>query len=305
MYLCGYTLHNSSIICCFCNMWNWKKKVEVWQLLPVRGIVNARDLGGYSIGEDKHVRKGMLIRSAHLAEATNADLAFLEGMKIAKVVDFRTEHEKQGVEDKVINGSEYIALPLDASGSEAAKASDEERSIFARRKRFDMKKVIMMAAFNDRAKAIAQNLYPTILTYPICMRQMAAFLRFVVDAGDVPILFHCTQGKDRTGIASALLLAALGADRETIVADFDVTNQIYEKDVRKFTRRVRLFGGRAEEVAVVKSFIGANTENFVKTLDMIDQEYGSLEGYLSGPMGLSEDDLRILKERYLIKDVPV
>lgn len=285
-------------------MLKWKKRVEVWQMLPVKGIVNARDLGGYSIGEDMHVRKGMLLRSAHLAGATNVDLTFLEGLKIAKVVDFRTEHEKQGVEDKVINGSEYIALPLDASGSEAAKASNEERNVFTRHKRFDMKKVIMMAAFNDHAKAIARNLYPTILTYPPCMRQMAAFLRLVVDVGDVPILFHCTQGKDRTGIASALLLAALGADRETIVTDFDVTNQIYEKDVRKFTRRVRLFGGREEEVAVVKSFIGANTENFVRTLDKIEQEYGSLKGYLTGPMGLSEDDLGILKERYLIKDVP-
>ena len=271
-------------------------------MLPVKGIVNARDMGGYSIGADMHVRKGMLIRSAHLAEATNADVAFLEGLKVAKIVDFRTEHEKHGVEDKVINGSEYVSLPLDASGSEAAKASDEERSVFARRKRFDMKKIIMMAAFNDHAKKIARNLYPTILTYPTCMRQMAAFLRLVVDAGDVPILFHCTQGKDRTGIASALLLAALGADRETIVADFDVTNQIYEKDVRKFTRRVRLFGGREEEVAVVKSFIGANTENFVRTLDKIEQEYGSLKGYLTGPMGLSEDNLNVLKERYLIKD---
>ena len=283
-------------------MWRWKKKVEVWQLLPVRGIVNARDLGGYAIGSDKHVRKGMLIRSAHLAEATNADLAFLEGLNIAKIIDFRTEHEKQGVEDKVITGSEYVALPLDASGSEAAKASDEERSVFARRKRFDMKKVIMMAAFNEHAKKIAHNLYPTILTYPPCVRQMAAFLRLVVDAGDVSILFHCTQGKDRTGIASALLLAALGADRETIVDDFDVTNQIYANDVRKFTRRVRLFGGRDEEVAVVKSFIGANKENFIKALDAVEQQYGSLKAYLLGPMNLTEDDLNVLKERYLIKD---
>lgn len=131
------------------------------------------------------------------------------------------------------------------------------------------------------------------------MRQMAAFLRLVVDAGDVPILFHCTQGKDRTGIASALLLAALGADKDTIVHDFDVTNQIYARDVCKFTRRVRLFGGRDEEVAVVKSFIGANKENFIKALDSIEQQYGSLKAYLLGPMSLTEQDLQTLRSRYL------
>lgn len=271
-------------------------------MLPVKGVVNARDLGGYAIGNGMRVRKGMLIRSAHLAEATDKDIAYFEGLKIGKVIDFRTDREKKGVVDKVIGGAEYVSLPLDASGSEAAKASDEEKEKFTRNKRFDMKKVILMAAFNDRAKAIAFNLYPSILTYPDCMSQMAAFLRCVVDAGDKPILFHCTQGKDRTGIASALLLAAMGADRQTIVADFDVTNQIYEKDVRKFSRRVRLMGGKEEEVAVVKSFIGANTEKFIQSLDNIEKEYGSLEGYLLGPMGLTPEDLILLKERYLIKD---
>ena len=112
-------------------------------------------------------------------------------------------------------------------------------------------------------------------------------------------LYHCTQGKDRTGIASALLLAALGASRETIVSDFDATNKVYEKDVRKYSRRVRFWGGKEEEVAVVKAFLGANTENFVKALDTVDQQYGSIEAYLKGPMGLTDDDIRILRKRYL------
>ena len=59
-------------------------------------------------------------------------------------------------------------------------------------------------------------------------------------------------------------------DRETIVADFDVTKLVYEKDVRKYSRRVRFRGGKEDEIAVVKAFLGCNTELFVKALDAVD-----------------------------------
>lgn len=146
-----------------------------------------------------------------------------------------------------------------------------------------------------RQGAVLHNLQYGLLPQP----QGVAFFRAHLDVEEGAVLYHCTQGKDRTGIASALILAALGASRETIVADFDATNRAYEADVRKYSRRVRFLGGKEEEVGVVKSFMGANTENFVKTLDEIDSRYGSLEAYLKGPIGLTDDDIRTLRQRYL------
>jgi protein-tyrosine phosphatase len=102
-------------------------------------------------------------------------------------------------------------------------------------------------------------------------------------------------------VASALLLAALGADRETIVADFDATNRVYEKDVKEYSQRVIANGGTEKELAVVKAFLGCNTENFIKALDAVEEQYGSLENYLKGPIGLSEADLETLRGRYLIE----
>jgi len=265
----------------------------------MKGIMNARDLGGYEVAGGRHVKSGLLLRAAHLADASASDISYLESLSIGTVVDFRKEDELNGKIDKTIPGATYVSLPIDASGNVSSTATEEEKKKFKGKKKFDVRKIILFAAFNEKAKAIARDLYPTILNYPDCMEQMAAFLRLVVDRGDRPILFHCTQGKDRTGIASALLLAALGADRETIIADFDATNQVYAKDVRKYSRRVRFWGGKDDEVAVVKSFLGANTENFVKALEAIDLKYGSLEAYLKGPMGLSDADIQILKTRYL------
>ena len=270
-----------------------------FQTLPVKGIMNARDLGNYTVQDGRHVRSGLLIRSAHLAEANEADLQHLTSLQTVKVVDFRMELEKKGKVDKKIPGAQYICLPIDGSGTLSSTASEKEMKKFFGRKTFNVKKLIVMAAFNSNAKTIARELYPTLLFNLQCQSQMAVFLRELVNTDGGAVLFHCTQGKDRTGIASALVLAALGVDRETIVKDFDATNIVYGKDVKRYTRRVRLLGGKEEEIAVVKAFIGANTENFIKALDAIDAQYGSMEAYLKGPMTLTENDIITLRNRYL------
>lgn len=273
--------------------------VYAQQSLPVKGIVNARDLGGYHVQDGRTVRTGLLLRAAHLADATDADIKYLSGIPVARVIDFRKAEELPGKKDRPVPGAEYLNLPVDASGNAMAQATDEEKKKFTGRKKFDVKKVIVPAAFNDKAKRIAREMYPTLLFEPECQKQFALFMRLVLNTGSGAVLYHCTQGKDRTGIASALLLAALGADRETIVVDFDATNRVYEKDVSKYTRRVRFWGGKEEETAVVKAFLGANTENFVKALDRIDREYGSMEEYLERALGFTASDREALKARFL------
>lgn len=273
--------------------------VYAQQFLQTEGIVNARDLGGYSVRDGRRVKDKMLIRAAHLADATDADLQYLSEVPVARVIDFRKEEEIPGRADRSVPGAEYVPLPIDASGNAAAGMTEKERKKFVGRKRFDVKKIIVMAAFNEKAQKVAREMYPVLLFDPGCQRQFAEFFRLVLATEEGAVLYHCTQGKDRTGVASALLLAALGADRETIVADFDATNRVYEKDVAKYTRRVKFWGGKDNEIATVQAFLGCNTDNFVKALDRIDLEYGSLDAYLSGPMGLTEDEILTLKERYL------
>ena len=269
------------------------------QFLPVKGIVNMRDLGGYEVEGGTKLKMGKLIRAAHLADATDADIAYLAGLPTSLVVDFRMDVDLKGKPDRDIPGAKYVNIPIDASGNAAATATEKEKKKLTKKKKFDVKKIIVLVAFNEKAKTVAREMYPTLFFDPECQKQFARFLRLVVDTPDGAVLYHCTQGKDRTGVASALLLAALGASRETIVADFDATNKVYENDVKKYSRRVKFWGGKEEEIGVVKAFLGCNTENFVKALDAVEQQYGSLEGYLKGPMGLTDEDIQILRERYL------
>ena len=271
------------------------------QFIPVNGIINARDLGGYIMQDGRRLRDGMLLRSAHLADATDEDLQYLSSIPITKVIDFRKDIEMNGKTDRMVPGAEYIRLEIDASGKIVSQATEDEKRLFTGNKQFDVKKFMVMAAFNPMAQRIAQQMYPNLTNDPECRKQFKQFFRLILDTANGAILYHCTQGKDRTGFASALILAALGAGRDTIVADFDATNRVYEEDVRQCCQNVRLMGGKENEIATVKSFLGANTDNFIKALESIDREFGTIEAYLKGPIGLTEQDILTLRERYLEK----
>ena len=271
------------------------------QFIPVKGIVNARDLGGYVMQDGRKLRDGVLIRTAHLADATDSDLKYLSGLPVAKVIDFRKDEEKKGKADLMVPGAEYICLVIDASGNLVKQATEDEKRLFTGHKQFDIKKFMIMAAFNSMAQRIAREMYPNLFFDPDCQKQFKQFFRLILETEKGAVLYHCTQGKDRTGIASALILAALGADMETIVADFDATNRVYEADVRRCCRNVRLMGGKEAEIETVKAFLGANTDNFIKTLDRVDLQYGSMEAYLKDPIGLTNQDIITLRERYLVK----
>ena len=271
------------------------------QFIPVNGIINARDLGGYIMQDGRRLRDGMLIRSAHLADASDEDLQYLSSIPISKVIDFRKDIEMNGKTDRMVPGAEYIRLEIDASGKIVSQATEDEKRLFTGNKQFDVKKFMVMAAFNPMAQRIAQQMYPNLTNDPECRKQFKQFFRLIMDTANGAILYHCTQGKDRTGFASALILAALGADRDTIVADFDATNRVYEEDVRQCCQNVLLIGGKENEIATVKSFLGANTDNFIKALESIDREFGSMEAYLKGPIGLTDQDILTLRERYLEK----
>ena len=271
------------------------------QFIPVNGIVNARDLGGYIMQDGRKLRDGAFIRAAHLADATDDDLQYLSSIPTAKVIDFRKDIEMNGKTDRMVPGAEYIRLEIDASGKIVSQATEDEKRLFTGNKQFDVKKFMVMAAFNPMAQRIAQLMYPNLTNDPECRKQFRQFFRLILETTHGAILYHCTQGKDRTGFASALILAALGADRDTIVADFDATNRVYEEDVRQCCQNVRLMGGKETEIATVKSFLGANTDNFIKALESIDREFGTMEAYLKGPIGLTDQDILTLRERYLEK----
>ena len=263
------------------------------------GIENARDMGTLVTHDGQVVRTGMLIRSGCLAKATDSDVAMLkEKYQLSNVFDFRFEAEANAAPDRIIDGVSYThlsTLPKAFIEGFASSGRSDTASVDMK----DMVKVLMKYAFDPKAQTMARKLYPAIVTDSLAQCYYGTFLRGVLRAKG-GVLWHCSQGKDRAGWASAFLLAALGADRETIVEDFDLSNQSYARQVEAMTAKVREQGGGQEAVAFIRAMIGVSRENFETTLDLIDQKYGSLSDYIENQLGFSKEEQQQLRMKYTI-----
>lgn len=258
------------------------------------GIVNARDLGGLPAG-GKRVRSGLLLRTAHLHDATDDDIRQLtERYRLRRIFDFRTMSEASLQPDREVAGAEHIFLPtLDIEAErQSGEAVPAETWI-------DLSSNIVRLSFMPFFQERARELYPSLVTSEFSQIQYAAFLDMILETTDGGVLWHCSQGKDRTGIGAALLLSALGAGRETIIADFDRSNDAYRPLVERLCREAVAQGATEKELDVIRAFMGVSTRNFIRTLDLIDAQWGSMEAYLTGPLGLDAGDLAVLRDRYL------
>ena len=260
-------------------------------------IENARDIGSLAMQDGKVIRTGLLVRSGNLSKATDSDVAVLkEKYHLTDVFDFRFEAEANAAPDRIIDGVSYTHLStLPKAFIQGFSSSRPDSTKIDTR---DMVAVLMKYAFEPKAQTMARQLYPAIVVDSTAQHYYGEFLRGVLNAKG-GVLWHCSQGKDRAGWASAFLLATLGASRETIVEDFDLSNQSYARQVEALSAKVSTKEGGKEAVAFIRAMVGVNRENFEATLDLIDQKYGSLSQYIENQLGFSKREQLQLRTKYL------
>ena len=265
--------------------------------IAFEGVENARDMGTLVMQNGQIVRMGMLVRSGNLFKATDGDVAVLrEKYHLTDVFDFRFEAEANAAPDRVMDGVSYTHLStLPKAFIQGFSSSRPDTTKMDTR---DMVAVLMKYAFDPKAQAMARKLYPAIVTDTAAQHYYGKFLRGVLRA-EGGVLWHCSQGKDRAGWASAFLLAALGASRETIVEDFDLSNQSYAPQEDALAPKVRDKEGGMEAEAFIRAMVGVSRENFEATLDLIEQQYGSLSAYIENQLGFSKEEQQQLRAKYL------
>ncbi len=267
------------------------------RIITFEGIENGRDMGGLVMQDGRMVRSGMLIRSGNLSQATDADVAVLkERYHLSNVFDFRFESEAAAAPDRVIDGVSYTHLStLPKAFREGFSSS---RPDTAKMKTRDMVELLMKYAFDPKAQSMARQLYPAIVNDSIAQGYYGEFLRGVLMAKG-GVLWHCSQGKDRAGLASALVLAVLGASREVIIKDFDMSNQSYARQIEMLSAHVREKEGGDEAVAFIRAMVGVSRENFEAVLDLIDQKYGSMSKYIENQLRFSKEEQLQMRAKYL------
>ena len=261
------------------------------------GIENARELGGLVMQDGRTIREGVLVRSGELSKASDADVALLkERFALTDVFDFRFELERSRKPDREMEGVTNTWLSTLPQAFLAAFASGRADSTTVQSA--SLLEALASYAFHPHAQEMAQKLYPAIVTDTTSQKRYGEFLRGVLEAKG-GALWHCSQGKDRCGWGSAFVLAALGAGRETIVEDFALSNVSYEKAVEALSAQVVQKGGGEPELAFIRAMVGVSVENFERTLEMIDAQYGSLPAYLEKALGFTAAEQQKMKEKYL------
>jgi protein-tyrosine phosphatase len=252
------------------------------RLLPLQGGRNFRDLGGYRTADGHHVRWEMLYRSGSMHGLTESDYASLEQRGIRVVCDFRDTRERAG---------EPVNWPKPA----APNVLSEDYSL-------DMKG--FLPAGNPKTWTAEQARSAMAASYPRLLDQFRGqYRRMFVEllAGHAPLAFNCSAGKDRTGVAAALLLTALGVPRETVIGDYLLTN-IY-LDGRKLMAQNALAGPASPMAGmppeVMKAMLAADRRYIEAALAVLDKHSGGANGWLRDNLGLSAVDLAKLRRMYL------
>lgn len=266
------------------------------RVIPFEGVENGRELGGLVMQDGRTIKYGKLVRSGNLFRATDSDVAILQKrFKLSDVFDFRFDAEASPAPDRVIEGVGYTHLSTLPEAFIAGFSSGRTDS--TKVNSANMLEALVKYSSDPRAQEMAQKLYPAIVMDPNSQKLYGEFLRGVL-AAKGGVLWHCSQGKDRAGWGSAFVLAALGADRKTIVEDFSMSNVSYAPIIEKVSEQIRQNGGGEAELSFIRAMVGVNVENFESTLDLIDAQYGSLGAYVEKALGFSAAEQEQLRKKY-------
>lgn len=261
------------------------------QSIGLESVENARQLGGYTGADGKTVKDNLLIRTGKLSGATEEDKTKLKDeLQVKKIIDFRTTSEKEEAPDPEIEGIQNIWVSIldeeDSTANLAAAATSEEQ---------DPMNALMEYAKSGKVK----TMYTDIVVNEHAQEGYAKFFDELLAQEDGAVLWHCTGGKDRAGLATVFLLSALGVDQKTILEDFDLSSEAYKENMEAMGKMAEESGCTEEEVEDVKALAGVKEEYMKDALELIDREYGSMDEYLKNQLQVSEEEKAALQEKYL------
>ncbi len=259
------------------------------RLIPLQGGRNFRDLGGYKTTDGKTVKWGKLYRSGVLAGLTEQDYQLIEGLNIETVVDFRTNSERSSEQTHwQASPVEMITKDYEMEGMDAIVQVLRDPEL-------------------NRAKleGFMANMYPHILDDQK-QNYTAMFDRMVNKDGG--LLFHCTAGKDRTGISAALILTALGVDRQTVINDYLATNiyldptALQPKDSGnvnpEHAAMMKFFASLPQDM--VQPLMGVTQPLIEAAIDAMEAKHGSVLEYIKQELDVSDEDIAELRAKYLM-----
>ncbi len=258
------------------------------------GAVNVRDIGGYRSVHGLEVTRGRLFRGDSLSQLTSADTERLDRLGLRTVIDFRTPGEVLlGGDDRLPYAVESVHLPVgggDLGGIyELIASGDHERQ--------------WRELGGGRAASFMAEMNRGFVTDARQREAFAAALRLLCSSGRLPLLYHCTGGKDRTGWMTAIVLTALGVPREWVLRDYLLSNDFHRTGYAKLRLDLIKLGIVADP-ELLRPILEQSATYLGAAFEEADRSYGSFGRFLTYGLEVSEGMLTGLRRALLGDLVP-
>mgnify|MGYP000107809188 FL=1 len=253
------------------------------RVVPLEGVHNFRDFGGYETASGARVRQRVLWRSAQHGDASEADLAAIHQLGIAHIIDLR-------------GPSERYAKPCRRHADFAANVWTYPEETAGLALHTEAADGVLTAA---EASAAMMRLYEGIAFRENLTPMLRLYFELLLRA-EGPSLVHCVAGKDRTGWAVAMAQQALGVPRDAIIADYMLTNSASRLEERIAAEAFRdLPRYAAMDADTVRALWGVQEDYIVTALDAAEARYGSLDSYLEAVLEIDGAKRQALRGHYL------
>lgn len=274
-----------------------KKGAGQWvaeRVLPLEGGFNFRDLGGYPAHNGKQVQWGKIYRSGTMVDLTEHDYAYLGKLNLSVMCDFRSREELQ---------QEPTAWKSFAPSAQIVSEDYSMREIMSSNGalRFDQVKT------SEQAQEMFKSFYRT---GPYRFKNTLSTMFNELAAGDAPLAFNCSAGKDRTGMAAALILTALDVPRDVIEQDYAMTEKVANFGQREMLRRIRAeqqgktaaaphSGIAAMPPAARNVFMGSNPIFIRAMFEELEKNHGSARNFIRDELKIDDQKIARMQELYL------
>lgn len=261
--------------------------------IQLQSLPNTRDLGALVTEDGRHILPRRLLRSGSLYHISLTDQDVLtEEYRLTEVIDLRTKQEILEKPDTVMEGVTYHEIPI--IDEETLGISQEGLSRSANLLK-------LMQNRNMIPEEFIESQYRNFVTDQYSVKQYARFMDILLHHEEGAILWHCSAGKDRVGVGTALLLSALGVPREVIREDFLKTNLYLEEEMQHMVRYLEtktiVDSKVMDKIRVLYKVKGEYLDTVFET---IDQEYGSIDYFMKKALYLNPRAVDTLKNKYLV-----
>ncbi len=251
--------------------------------IPIHSIVNLRDLGGLPTKDGKVTQWGKLYRSGKLADLSKKDMKHFSSLGIKTVVDFRNDIEIKKDPNKYPKNSNINYVRVVIGDKEGNVQEALKKQVMKNRKdpNFD-------------SKAFVENVNREFIDK--YAHQYIPLMELLMDESNYPLLFHCTAGKDRTGLAAAIILGAIGVDKKDIMDDFMMSNYYRNDHNNKVLRKMTLIGVHQN---VAQPLLEVSDTYLQAAFDKMDENHGDMDTFLADQLGISDVQKDILQSQLL------